>query len=96
LLLYTGTGNPAGRRKKIKGQQVGEANSCDYCVAAHTLLGGKAGLSREETLAARATESAEKEELKAFVATVATDAKVPPGLRAIPRSRSSPHCGVEQ
>ena len=36
---------------------VGETNSCDYCVAAHTLLGGKAGLTPDETLAARAAES---------------------------------------
>jgi uncharacterized peroxidase-related enzyme len=32
---------------------VGETNSCDYCVSAHTLLGRKAGLSNEEVLAAR-------------------------------------------
>ena len=32
---------------------VGQANSCDYCVAAHTLLGGKAGLSADEAIAAR-------------------------------------------
>ena len=38
---------------------VGETNACDYCVAAHTLLGGKAGLTREETLAARAAEAAD-------------------------------------
>jgi uncharacterized peroxidase-related enzyme len=40
---------------------VGETNSCDYCVAAHTLLGGKAGLTPGETLAARAAESADPE-----------------------------------
>jgi AhpD family alkylhydroperoxidase len=38
---------------------VGETNSCDYCLAAHTLLGGKAGLSPEETLAARTAKSAD-------------------------------------
>ena len=32
---------------------VGQANSCDYCLSAHTLLGGKAGLSAEEMLQAR-------------------------------------------
>jgi uncharacterized peroxidase-related enzyme len=32
---------------------VGETNSCDYCVAAHTMLGQKAGLTKEETLNAR-------------------------------------------
>lgn len=38
---------------------VGETNSCDYCVAAHTLLGGKAGLTQDETLAARSAESSD-------------------------------------
>jgi uncharacterized peroxidase-related enzyme len=33
---------------------VGEANSCDYCVSAHSMLGGKAGLSTDEVLKARA------------------------------------------
>lgn len=32
---------------------VGETNSCDYCVAAHTMLGAKAGLSKDEVLDAR-------------------------------------------
>lgn len=32
---------------------VGEINGCGYCLSAHTLLGGKAGLSQEEILAAR-------------------------------------------
>ena len=49
---------PAKLREQIA-LVVGETNACDYCVAAHTLLGGKAGLTREETLAARAAESAD-------------------------------------
>ena len=36
---------------------VGETNSCEYCVAAHTMLGGRAGLTKEELLASRAAES---------------------------------------
>ena len=32
---------------------VGETNSCDYCVAAHTALGQKAGLSEQEATDAR-------------------------------------------
>jgi uncharacterized peroxidase-related enzyme len=32
---------------------VSEAYGCDYCLAAHTLLGKKAGLTQEETLAIR-------------------------------------------
>jgi uncharacterized peroxidase-related enzyme len=32
---------------------VAEKNSCDYCLAAHTFLGGKAGLSEDDVLNAR-------------------------------------------
>jgi len=32
---------------------VGEANGCDYCTAAHTHLGKQAGLTEEQTVAAR-------------------------------------------
>jgi AhpD family alkylhydroperoxidase len=32
---------------------VGQTNNCDYCVAAHTVLGKMAGLSVEETLECR-------------------------------------------
>ncbi len=38
---------------------VGEANSCDYCVAAHSLLGEKAGLAREEVRRARQATSSD-------------------------------------
>jgi uncharacterized peroxidase-related enzyme len=46
---------------------VGETNACDYCLAAHTLLGGKAGLTPDETLAARAAESADPKTEAALV-----------------------------
>jgi uncharacterized peroxidase-related enzyme len=36
---------------------VGEANACDYCVAAHTALGRRAGPSEEETREARRASS---------------------------------------
>lgn len=36
---------------------VSEVNQCEYCLAAHTALGLKAGLTREETLAARRGEA---------------------------------------
>jgi uncharacterized peroxidase-related enzyme len=32
---------------------VGQANSCQYCVSAHTLIGQKAGLKTDEVVAAR-------------------------------------------
>ena len=47
---------PAKLREQIS-LVVGETNACDYCVAAHTLLGGKAGLTPAETLAARSAEA---------------------------------------
>ncbi len=32
---------------------VGEANKCDYCLSAHTMIGKQAGLSEADTIAAR-------------------------------------------
>lgn len=49
--LSTGT-LPARLREQIA-LVVGETNSCDYCLAAHTALGKRAGLSEQETFAAR-------------------------------------------
>src|SRR5262245_35785276 len=36
---------------------VGQANRCQYCVSAHTVLGGKAGLSEADVSAARSGEA---------------------------------------
>jgi AhpD family alkylhydroperoxidase len=38
---------------------VGEINGCGYCLSAHTLLGGKAGLAADEILAARKSNAAD-------------------------------------
>ncbi len=38
---------------------VGQANSCDYCLAAHTMIGKGAGLTVDETLLAREGRSAD-------------------------------------
>ena len=43
---------PAKIRERIA-LAVGEANGCDYCLSAHTLLGGKAGLGADEIVNAR-------------------------------------------
>ena len=43
---------PAELRAQIA-LAVGEINGCGYCLSAHTLLGGKAGLSQDDILAAR-------------------------------------------
>lgn len=49
--LSTGT-LPARLREQIA-LVVGETNACDYCLAAHTALGKRAGLSEQDTFAAR-------------------------------------------
>ncbi|MFX8137508.1 carboxymuconolactone decarboxylase family protein, partial [Acinetobacter baumannii] len=38
---------------------VADRNACEYCLAAHTALGRKAGASADEMLAAQAGESAD-------------------------------------
>jgi len=61
-LAFSGALAKGSLSKKLQEQialVVGETNACDYCVAAHTLLGGKAGLTADETLAARTAESAD-------------------------------------
>lgn len=45
---------------------VGETNSCEYCVSAHTLLGSNAGLNEEEVISARRGE-AEQPRAKAIL-----------------------------
>src|SRR5258708_1220041 len=46
---------------------VGEANACTYCVAAHTALGRRAGLTEEETKEARRASSHDGKEQAALV-----------------------------
>lgn len=36
---------------------VGQANSCDYCLAAHSAIGGMVGLSQDQILGARTAKS---------------------------------------
>lgn len=43
-----------------------ERNACHYCVAAHTVLGKMAGLSAEETVAAREGKATDARELAAL------------------------------
>lgn len=45
---------------------VGEANSCGYCVAAHTAIGKSIGLADEETIAARKGAPADPKERTAI------------------------------
>lgn len=48
---------PAKLREQIA-LTVAEINGCGYCLSAHTLLGGKAGLSEDEILSARRSTAA--------------------------------------
>ncbi|MEO1008983.1 MAG: carboxymuconolactone decarboxylase family protein [Planctomycetota bacterium] len=48
-----GEGSLSAGEREIVALVVGQRNSCDYCLAAHTALGKGAGLSEEQTLGAR-------------------------------------------
>lgn len=56
---------PARLREQIA-LVVGEANSCDYCLAAHTVLGKGAGLSEQDTCDARRAIAADTKEAAAL------------------------------
>lgn len=47
-------GRLSAAEREIVALAVSQANGCEYCVSAHTLLGAKAGLSKDQTLQARA------------------------------------------
>lgn len=48
-----GKGRLAAKDRERIALAVGQANGCDYCLSAHTLIGRNAGLSDDEILAAR-------------------------------------------
>jgi uncharacterized peroxidase-related enzyme len=52
-------GSLSAKTRELIALAVGEANSCDYCVSAHTYLGNHAGLTEEEVLDARRGTSSE-------------------------------------
>jgi uncharacterized peroxidase-related enzyme len=53
-------------REKIS-LAVGQANDCEYCVAAHTAVGLRLGMSESETRAARLTQAEDEKERAALV-----------------------------
>ncbi|MDE1170049.1 MAG: carboxymuconolactone decarboxylase family protein [Verrucomicrobium sp.] len=53
LNLHSGLTTLSGADKEALALIVAEENGCDYCLAAHTFLGRKHGLSTEETLVIR-------------------------------------------
>ena len=81
---------PAAVRERLA-LLVAEANGCDYCLAAHTLLGKHAGLDAAESQRARLGTS---QDAFANAALVLGRAVVQPGSPASPsaaeRSRGSP------
>ena len=65
------------RRSSLKAQEievvklvVSEQAGCDYCVAAHTMIGKRAGLSREAILAVRHGDAGEDAKLDALAVFV--------------------------
>ncbi len=48
-----GGGKLSGQVREQIALTVGEANQCDYCLAAHTVMGKGAGLSEDDALSAR-------------------------------------------
>ncbi len=57
----------SGRLREQIALVVGHANRCDYCLAAHTALGKRAGLSDKDTCAARQAQSDDERERRALV-----------------------------
>lgn len=51
-------GSLDGKTREAIALAVGQANKCQYCVSAHTILGKKSGLNDAEVTAARTGESA--------------------------------------
>ena len=56
------TGSLSPRLREQIALVVGETNGCGYCVAAHTALGKRAGLSEQETCDARRAVAADDKE----------------------------------
>jgi uncharacterized peroxidase-related enzyme len=70
LKLDAAVGKGSLSRKEIEAVKlaVSEANGCDYCVAAHTLMGRKAGLSDADLLAIRRGDATADERLDVLAA----------------------------
>jgi len=60
-------GTLPGRLREQIALVVGEANACGYCVAAHTALAKRAGLTEQQTKAARRATSGDEKEQAALV-----------------------------
>lgn len=69
---YLGLGSALSQTKLTQAEQevvqlaVVQAAACDYCTAAHTVLGKKAGLSEEQTIGARRGKIPDNQKLDAL------------------------------
>lgn len=73
LELYLGMAGALGKtdltaaEREVIQLAIGEANNCDYCTAAHTMMGKGMGLTEEQCLAARCGSIPEDPKLDALV-----------------------------
>lgn len=54
-----GKGRLTAPQRELLALAIGQANACQYCLSAHTLLAGKAGFSAQEIRAARLGQAAD-------------------------------------
>ncbi|MFQ2220254.1 carboxymuconolactone decarboxylase family protein [Aeromonas enteropelogenes] len=54
-----GKGRLTAPQRELLALAIGQANDCQYCLSAHTLLAGKAGFSAQEIRAARLGQAAD-------------------------------------
>ncbi|MEM6569972.1 MAG: carboxymuconolactone decarboxylase family protein [Planctomycetota bacterium] len=54
-----GGGLFSAKERELVALAIGESNTCDYCLAAHTMIGGSVGLSADEIEGARRASSSD-------------------------------------
>ncbi|MDD3765220.1 MAG: carboxymuconolactone decarboxylase family protein [Nevskiales bacterium] len=84
-----GGGQLSAKEREIVALAASQANGCGYCLSAHTLLGKNAGLSLDQTLAARAgLGSTPREAAIAACAKAVVDARGHVGTAMLDRFKS--------
>ncbi|MEM9801907.1 MAG: carboxymuconolactone decarboxylase family protein [Planctomycetota bacterium] len=78
------------KERELVALAVAEANACDYCLAAHTMIGGSVGLSEEARFAARRGEGSDaKSTALASLAREIVDSRGRPGEESVASFRSA-------
>lgn len=54
-----GKGRLSARQRELLALAIGQANACQYCLSAHTLLAGRAGFDDDAIRAARLAQAAD-------------------------------------